>query len=132
LKRLDVGFPLGVLVCVTGVSGSGKSTLVQDTLYRGLARLLGSTESTDGIGAHTAIRGSNLIDAVEMVDQSPIGRTPRSNPATYIKAFDTIRQLLASTHQAGVRGLRPGFFSFNIPGGRCETCQGEGFVKIEM
>lgn len=132
LKRLDVAFPLGVLVCVTGVSGSGKSTLVQDTLYRGLARLLGSTESTDGIGSHTAIRGANLIDAVEMVDQSPIGRTPRSNPATYIKAFDVIRQLLASTHQAGIRGLRPGYFSFNIPGGRCETCQGEGFVKIEM
>jgi excinuclease ABC subunit A len=132
LKRLNVAFPLGVLVCVTGVSGSGKSTLVHDTLYRGLARLLGSSESTDRIGSHTAIRGANLIDAVEMVDQSPIGRTPRSNPATYIKAFGVIRELLAATHQAGIRGLRPGYFSFNVPGGRCETCQGEGFVKIEM
>lgn len=132
LKRLNVSFPLGVLVCVTGVSGSGKSTLVHDTMYRGLSRLLGSTESTDQIGAHSAIRGASLVDVVDMVDQSPIGRTPRSNPATYIKAFGAIRELLASTHQAKIRGLRPGFFSFNVPGGRCETCQGEGFVKIEM
>ena len=132
LKRLDIAFPLGMLVCVTGVSGSGKSTLVHDTLYRGLARLLGSSESTDRIGAHDAIRGAGLIDSVEMVDQSPIGRTPRSNPATYLKAFGPIRELLAGTHQAQIRGLRPGFFSFNVPGGRCETCQGEGFVKIEM
>ncbi len=132
LKRLDVSFPLGVLVCVTGVSGSGKSTLVHDTLYRGVARLLGSAESTDRIGSHAAIRGASLVDAVEMVDQTPIGRTPRSNPATYIKAFGPIRELFAGTHQSRIRGLRPGFFSFNVPGGRCETCQGEGFVKIEM
>lgn len=132
LKRLNVRFPLGVLVCVTGVSGSGKSTLVHDTLYLGLARLKGIYDGETKVGAHDAIQGHHLIDRVEMVDQSPIGRSPRSNPATYTKVFDPIRELLASTPQARVRGLKPSYFSFNVPGGRCEVCQGEGFVRVEM
>ena len=132
LKRLDVRFPLGLICCVTGVSGSGKSTLVNDTLYQGLRRLKGQMGDQAKVGAHDAIRGHRLFDQIEMVDQSPIGRTPRSNPATYTKTFDAIRQLLAGTYQARVRGLRPGYFSFNVPGGRCEVCQGEGVVKIEM
>ncbi len=132
LKRLDVTFPLGVIACVTGVSGSGKSTLVHDTLYQGLRRLKGQYDGEARIGAHDALRGHRHVEAVEMVDQSPIGRSPRSNPVTYTKAFDAIRQLLAETYQARIRGLRPGYFSFNVPGGRCETCQGEGVVKIEM
>ncbi len=132
LKRVTSNFPLGMIVCVTGVSGSGKSTLVHDTLYQGLAKLKG-THSGDGkVGRHTAIRGHQLVDQVEMVDQSPIGRSPRSNPATYVKAFDTIRQLFSGTYQARIRGYKPGYFSFNVPGGRCETCQGEGVVRIEM
>ena len=131
LKRLDVTFPLGMLTCVTGVSGSGKSTLIHDTLYRGLVRLKGG-EPNEKIGAHDAITGYGKIDKVEMVDQEPIGRTPRSNPVTYVKAFDPIRDLLAQTHQAKVRGYRAGTFSFNVPGGRCEVCQGEGVVKVEM
>jgi len=132
LKRLDVRFPLGAVVCVTGVSGSGKSTLVHDTLYQGLCRLKGKTTGEAKVGAHDAIRGHLFFDQIEMVDQSPIGRTPRSNPVTYTKAFDAIRQLLADTYQARIQGLRPGYFSFNVPGGRCEVCQGEGVVKIEM
>lgn len=132
LKRLTVRFPLGLLVCVTGVSGSGKSTLVHDTLYQGLARIKGTHDGESKVGLHDAIRGHHLIDRVEMVDQSPIGRSPRSNPATYTKVFDTIRELLASTPQARLRGLKPGYFSFNVPGGRCEVCQGEGFVRVEM
>jgi len=132
LKRLDVSFPLGVLVCVTGVSGSGKSTLVHDTLYQSLAKLKGSHSGDSKVGRHTSIRGHQLIDQIEMVDQTPIGRSPRSNPATYLKAFDTIRSLFAETYQARIRGYKPGYFSFNVPGGRCETCQGEGVVKIEM
>ena len=131
LKRLNVDFPLGMITCVTGVSGSGKSTLVQDTLYNGLMRLKGNSVD-EPAGEHDAIRGHMLVDQVEMVDQSPIGRTPRSNPATYTKAFDHVRELFADTYQARLRGLRPGYFSFNIPGGRCEMCQGEGVVKIEM
>ncbi|NNE46730.1 MAG: hypothetical protein HKN37_08725 [Rhodothermales bacterium] len=132
LKRLDVTFPLGMTLCVTGVSGSGKSTLVNDTLYRGLLRLKGGGDPASRVGAHSAIRGHMLIDHVEMVDQSPIGRTPRSNPITYIKAFSAIRELFAGTYQSRIRGYRPGSFSFNVPGGRCETCQGEGVNKIEM
>ncbi len=132
LKRLNVRFPLNRIVCVTGVSGSGKSTLVYDTLYLGLKRLKGQSDGEAKVGAHDAIRGHVLIDQVEMVDQSPIGRSSRSNPVTYIKAFDAIRELLADTHQARVRGYKPGYFSFNVPGGRCEVCQGEGVVKIEM
>ena len=132
LKRLDVSFPLGAIVCVTGVSGSGKSTLIHDTLYNGMRRLKGIHDGESGIGKHDGIEGHQLVQDIEMVDQSPIGRSPRSNPVTYVKAFGAIRELLASTHQAQIRGLRPGYFSFNVPGGRCETCQGEGVVKIEM
>jgi excinuclease ABC subunit A len=132
LKRLDVTFPLDMIVCVTGVSGSGKSTLVHDTLYQALRRLKGQHDGEAKIGAHDALEGHRQFDVVEMVDQSPIGRTPRSNPVTYTKAFDAIRALLANTHQSQIRGLKPGHFSFNVPGGRCETCQGEGVVKIEM
>ncbi len=131
LKRLDVEFPLGMITCVTGVSGSGKSTLIHDTLYNGLMRLKGNSIE-DTTGAHDAIRGHMLVDQVEMVDQSPIGRTPRSNPATYTKAFDHVRELFSGTYQSRLRGLKPGYFSFNVPGGRCEVCQGEGVVKIEM
>ncbi len=131
LKRLDVDFPLGMITCVTGVSGSGKSTLVNQTLYRGMQRLKG-LDPSGKIGAHDAVRGHELVDHIELVDQSPIGRTPRSNPVTYVKAFDAIRSLLAGTHQAKVRGYKPGTFSFNVPGGRCEVCQGDGVVKVEM
>ncbi|QXD17107.1 excinuclease ABC subunit UvrA [Rhodocaloribacter litoris] len=132
LKRLDVRFPLGVLCCVTGVSGSGKSTLVHDTLYQALRRLKGQHDGQSKVGAHDALRGHQYVDQVEMVDQSPIGQTPRSNPVTYIKAFDAIRNLMADTHLARIRGYKPGYFSFNVPGGRCEVCQGEGFVRVEM
>ncbi|HET6566571.1 MAG TPA: excinuclease ABC subunit UvrA, partial [Rhodothermales bacterium] len=109
LKRLDVTFPLGMIVCVTGVSGSGKSTLVYDTLYQGLQRLKGQHDSEVKVGAHDAILGHQRIDSIEMVDQSPIGRSPRSNPITYIKAFDPIRDLLSNTYQARIRGLKPGY-----------------------
>jgi excinuclease ABC subunit A len=119
-----------MITCVTGVSGSGKSTLVHDTLYNGIQRLSG--ESNGHVGIHDAIRGYAQIDAIEMVDQSPIGQTPRSNPVTYVKAFDDIRSLFANTHQAKIRGYKPGYFSFNVPGGRCEVCQGAGVVKVEM
>ncbi len=132
LKRLDVTVPLGLIVCVTGVSGSGKSTLIHDTLYRGLQRLKGEYDVESSIGKHDDILGHERVSHIEMIDQSPIGKSPRSNPVTYIKAFDGIRELLASTKQARIRGLRPGYFSFNVPGGRCETCQGEGIVKVEM
>ena len=132
LKELSARFPLEVLVCVTGVSGSGKSTLVHDTLYMGLRERLGLATGEIRSGIYDTLSGYKLIDSVEMVDQSPIGRTPRSNPSTYTKAFDAIRQLLASTYQARIRGRKPGYFSFNVPGGRCESCQGEGNVKIEM
>ncbi len=132
LKRLRVRIPLGMITCITGVSGSGKSTLIHDIVYLGLARLLGIDAGGAKVGAHDSIRGHRLVDHVELVDQKPIGRSPRSNPITYIKAFDQIRQVFAETHQAKIRGLKPGYFSFNVPGGRCESCQGEGQVKIEM
>ncbi|MEO1075484.1 MAG: excinuclease ABC subunit UvrA [Bacteroidota bacterium] len=131
LKRLDVTIPLDVITCVTGVSGSGKSTLINATLARALQRLKGG-EPAEKIGAHDEVRGYGLIDKIELIDQTPIGRTPRSNPVTYIGAFDGIRDLLASTHQAQIRGYRAGTFSFNVPGGRCEVCEGEGVVQIEM
>jgi excinuclease ABC subunit A len=131
LKRVDVNIPLDVVTVVTGVSGSGKSTLVHGTLYAALRRLKGG-EYDGPVGAHDEIRGHRMIDNVEMVDQTPIGKSPRSNPVTYIKAFDAIRDLLAETHQAQVRGFKPGTFSFNVPGGRCEVCQGEGVVRVEM
>ena len=131
LKRLTVSFPLDRITVVTGVSGSGKSTLVHSTLYAALQRLKGR-DFEGKVGAHDAVGGAELIENVEMIDQTPIGKSPRSNPVTYVKAFDAIRDLLASTHQAKIRGYRAGTFSFNVPGGRCEVCQGEGVVQVEM
>ncbi len=131
LKRVNVSIPLRMLVCITGVSGSGKSTLVHDVLYNALAAQKGQV--TGGPEAEVdRVLGADCIDQVVLVDQSPIGRTPRSNPVTYIKAFDTVREVFASTPEARKRGYTPGYFSFNIPGGRCETCQGDGTVTMEM
>jgi excinuclease ABC subunit A len=130
LKNITVEFPLKVLTCVTGVSGSGKSTLVEDVLYKSLASKI--MRSLDRPGKHTEIVGMNHIDKVIMIDQSPIGRTPRSNPATYTGLFSPIRELFASTRDAKARGYQPGRFSFNVNGGRCDNCRGEGFLKIEM
>ena len=130
LKSIDVEIPLGKFVTVTGVSGSGKSTLVHEILYGALRKMKGI--SSDDVGRHTAVEGAELIDGVELVDQSPIGRTPRSNPITYIKAFDFIRDLFANTQAAKIHGYMPGYFSFNVPGGRCETCEGSGVQTIEM
>jgi excinuclease ABC subunit A len=130
LKNLDVVFPLGVMTVVTGVSGSGKSTLVNDILYRALARQL--YRSREEPGAHKAITGAELIDKVIRIDQSPIGRTPRSNPATYTGIFAQVRDLYAMLPESRERGYKPGRFSFNVPGGRCEACQGEGQRRIEM
>lgn len=130
LKDLLVRIPLGMLVCVTGVSGSGKSTLVEDTLYRALARAF-RVESLP-MGRFKAIKGLEHLKGVRLIDQQPIGRTPRSNPITYLKAFDDVRQLFASEREALKRGLTPGHFSFNAPGGRCERCEGSGVEKLEM
>jgi excinuclease ABC subunit A len=130
LKNLTVEIPLNKFVVVTGVSGSGKSTLVHDIFYAGLAKYLGNAPSF--IGKYDDIKGGEYIDDVVIVDQSPIGKSPRSNPISYIKAFELIRDLFANTHQARARGYKPGFFSFNVPGGRCETCQGDGYIKVEM
>nr|WP_238145234.1 excinuclease ABC subunit UvrA [Antricoccus suffuscus] len=130
LKNIDVTFPLGCLVAVTGVSGSGKSTLVNDILYSVMANVANKARLVPG--RHTRVSGLELIDKVVGVDQSPIGRTPRSNPATYTGVFDHVRRLFAQTNEAKVRGYQPGRFSFNIKGGRCENCAGDGTIKIEM
>ncbi|KUP97398.1 excinuclease ABC subunit UvrA [Thermobifida cellulosilytica] len=130
LRDLDVAFPLGVFTAVTGVSGSGKSTLVNEILYKALAKELHGAR--DVPGRHTRINGVHHVDKVVHVDQSPIGRTPRSNPATYTGVFDHIRKLFSQTTEAKVRGYQPGRFSFNVKGGRCEACAGDGTIKIEM
>ena len=130
LRNLDVEIPLGLFVAVTGVSGSGKSTLIEDILHRALARHFYRARVIPG--AHTRITGFEHIDKVIDIDQSPIGRTPRSNPATYTGLFTPIRELFAELPEAKIRGYGPGRFSFNVKGGRCEACQGDGLVKIEM
>jgi excinuclease ABC subunit A len=130
LKGIDVAFPVGRFICVTGVSGSGKSTLVNEIVYKSLANRLNRIRVKPG--EHDRVDGIECFDKVIEIDQSPIGRTPRSNPATYTKLFDHIRELYAQTPDAKVRGYRPGRFSFNVQGGRCETCKGDGTIKIEM
>ncbi|MBP2635945.1 MAG: uvrA [Firmicutes bacterium] len=131
LKKLNARFPLGVFTAVTGVSGSGKSTLVNEILYKGLASRLYHASRTRP-GAHDSIRGLEYIDKIIDIDQSPIGRTPRSNPATYTGLFDNIREIFSQTPEAKMRGYKPGRFSFNVKGGRCEACKGDGIIKIEM
>ena len=130
LKKINVSFPVGVLTCVTGVSGSGKSSLVNEILYKKLARELNRARTIPG--KHKKIEGLERFDKVINIDQSPIGRTPRSNPATYTGVFDLIRDLFASTPDAKARGYKKGRFSFNVKGGRCEACAGDGILKIEM
>ncbi|PKL81871.1 MAG: excinuclease ABC subunit A [Ignavibacteriae bacterium HGW-Ignavibacteriae-3] len=130
LKNISVEFPLKKFVAVTGVSGSGKSTLVHDILYSGIVKINGGNPPK--LGKYDSIEGSRYIDEIEIVDQSPIGKSPRSNPVSYVKGYELIRDLFASTPQAKSRGYKPGYFSFNVPGGRCETCKGEGYITIEM
>ena len=130
LKNINVKFPLGVFTCVTGVSGSGKSTLVNEVLYKSIAKELNGANEKPG--KHKEIKGLHNIDKIINIDQSPIGRTPRSNPATYTGVFDTIRDIFAGTNEAKMRGYAKGRFSFNVAGGRCEACKGDGIIKIEM
>ncbi|BBO24359.1 excinuclease ABC subunit A [Candidatus Nitrosymbiomonas proteolyticus] len=130
LRRIDVAIPRGLFTCVTGVSGSGKSTLVQDTLFPRLMYEVYGTRTT--WAAHESLEGFEGIDKIIDIDQSPIGRTPRSNPATYTGTFDMIRELFAMTPDAKMRGYKNGRFSFNVKGGRCEACKGDGIIKIEM
>ena len=130
LKNIDVKFPLGVMTCVTGVSGSGKSSLVNEILYKSMAKKLNRARVIPG--KHKRIEGLEMLDKVIDIDQSPIGRTPRSNPATYTGVFDLIRDLFAATADAKAKGYKKGRFSFNVKGGRCEACKGDGIIKIEM
>ena len=130
LKNVNVSIPLGTLTMVTGVSGSGKSTLINEILYKGLNKLV--NKSNNPVGKHKEIKGYENIDKIIDIDQSPIGRTPRSNPATYTGTFDIIRELFAQTNEAKMRGYKPGRFSFNVKGGRCEACSGDGIIRIEM
>jgi excinuclease ABC subunit A len=130
LKDINVDIPLSLLTCVTGVSGSGKSTLIYDIIYKGLMKKLHNSRIV--LGNHDDITFDKAVDKVVVIDQSPIGKTPRSNPATYTKVFDEIRKIFAQTQEAKIRGYKPGRFSFNVKGGRCETCQGDGLIKIEM
>jgi excinuclease ABC subunit A len=130
LKNVDAEIPLNTLTCITGVSGSGKSTLVHNVLYAAVKRAKGGTDRR--VGAHRKLEGTEFVTDVVLVDQTPIGRTPRSNPVTYLKAFDPIREIFAATKDAKARGLTASHFSFNVPGGRCEACQGEGEVRVEM
>ncbi len=130
LKNINAKFPIGIFTCVTGVSGSGKSTLVNEILYKGIHKKLNN--SKDNPGKHKEITGIENVDKVINIDQSPIGRTPRSNPATYTGVFDIIREVFSNTKEAKMRGYKPGRFSFNVKGGRCEACSGDGIIKIEM
>ena len=130
LRGIDVEIPLNTLTCVTGVSGSGKSTLVHDVVYAAIKRQKGGWDKR--VGRHDRLEGAELVNDVTLVDQTPIGRTPRSNPVTYLKAFDPIRELFSHTRDARAAGLAPGHFSFNVPGGRCDACEGEGVVRVEM
>lgn len=130
LKAVDVDIPLDMMVCVTGVSGSGKSTLIHDIIYAGLKKQRGEWQGH--VGLFKEVRGGSLVDDIILVDQSPIGRTPRSNPVTYIKAYDAIREVFALTNMSKAKGFEPSHFSFNVPGGRCEICQGSGTVTVEM
>jgi excinuclease ABC subunit A len=132
LKGIDVDIPLNLLVAITGVSGSGKSTLVHDVLYKAVAHRLGRIEGGDPTGVYRDIKGVERLNDIVLVDQTPIGRTPRSNPVTYIKAFDAVRELFAAQPEAQRRGYAPGHFSFNVPGGRCDVCEGDGTVTVEM
>jgi excinuclease ABC subunit A len=132
LRGVDLDIPLGLLCCVTGVSGSGKSTIVHQVLYRALMQALGQTEGSDPAHLYRELTGTQHLNDVILVDQSPIGRTPRSNPVTYIKAFDDIRALFSAQPDAKRKGLTPGHFSFNVPGGRCDVCEGDGTVTVEM
>jgi excinuclease ABC subunit A len=132
LRGIDVEIPLGMLVCITGVSGSGKSTLVHEVLYRVISHQLGKTEGGDPANVYREIKGVERLNDIVLVDQAPIGRTPRSNPVTYIKAFDAIRELFAAQPEAQRRGYGAGHFSFNVPGGRCDVCDGDGTVTVEM
>ena len=132
LRGVDIEIPLNMLVCITGVSGSGKSSLVHNVLFKAVAHALGQSEGGDPTGLYKELKGAERLNDIVLVDQAPIGRTPRSNPITYIKAFDAIRELYASQPEAQRRGYGAGFFSFNVPGGRCDVCSGDGTVTVEM